>query len=183
MSKKILLTVFYFFIATNVFSQEIKQGLGFLISDISYPKRDHQNYRLRSTQVHLSYNPSFVLKEFQKSSISLGLPVSIGFSILTNKNRERSAGAPVGITTHLPLVFDYNLGQKSSRGHADENGAYFGIGFDYFTFLFPRNNNSDNYGPLLRGGYHFEWGTLGLFYKKSLEMNDKFTAGLSLVRN
>ena len=171
-------------IALNGFAQEIKHSFGFTLSDISYPKSEFQKYRLRSTQFHASYNPCFILKEFKKSSLSIGLPFSIGFSVLTNKNRERSAGAPIGITTHLPLVLDYNLGRNSFGGNADENGAYIGVGFDYFTFLFPRGSEDlDNYGPVLRGGYHFKQATLGLFFKKSLETSDEFTVGLTIVRN
>ena len=176
--KKIFFNVILICISFNVFCQEIKHNFGFVISDISFPKRDYQKYRLRSTQFHASYKPSVVIKEFSKASLIVSVPVSIGFSVLTNKNMERSAGAPIGITTHLPVVCDYNF----VEGNSENNGAYFGVGFDYFTFLFPEDRGSNSYGPLLRGGYHFDIATIGLFYKKSLETKDMFTIGLSIVR-
>jgi hypothetical protein len=185
MKKKLLISLVFALRFFTVNAQKFDHEIGLVISHLVTPKAYYEKYHRTITQFHVLYNPSFVISEFKNSFLSVGLPVSVGLSAATNKNSERSAGAPVGITTHIPLVLDYKMGDSPTG-----NGAYFGVGFDYFTFLLPKDANGYySYGPMLRGGFRFTSGSgrkskslsVGLFYKKGLEAISSSTFGLSLI--
>ncbi len=126
-------------------------------------------------QTNLSYFPRYNFVENENSSISIGLPLGVGIGIASNTYGNN---AGVAFAYDLPVVFDYNIGCKSTSENEETFGGYFGVGFGYYKVSISHsqysNFNGSSYGPIFRGGVRIgssneNWGghglTVGLFFK------------------
>jgi hypothetical protein len=172
-------------------SQEFMQSAGASVSIMhSHGSFDGVTESLDFVLTDLTYFPRINLVSDNHSSISLGLPVSVGVGFASDYT---SNGKGVYWAFDLPLVADYNLGSKSTSANQEKFGGYFGAGFGYtytnWTFSGSSTPHANSYGPLIRGGFRFgfpgseisEGLTVGLFYKLGLEKEKYKTYGFTVL--
>jgi hypothetical protein len=138
----------------------------------------------------LTYFPRLNISSTDHSSISIGLPVSVGVGFASD---YQSNGKGVYWGFDLPLVADYNIGCKSTPENHNKFGGYFGTGFGFtytnWNFNGSSSAQANSYGPMIRGGFRFgfpsseisEGLTVGLFYKLGLEKEKYKTYGFSVL--
>jgi hypothetical protein len=178
-------------VTAAVYSQSLMHAVGANIS-VLYGKV-HTPYSSSSFSMeltNLSYFPRYNFVENENSSVSVGMPLGVGFGLVSN-NYGDDAG--IVFSYDIPLVLDYNIGCKSTPGNENGFGGYFGAGFGYQQVIISKSSYSDfngsSFGPLARAGMRFsrneDWHglgiTVGLFFKKGLE-KDKFnTTGFNVL--
>jgi hypothetical protein len=141
----------------------------------------------------ITYYPRINLIESDNSSISVGIPLSLGFQGSVNTQ----TGSSIAFGYDLPLVVDYNMGHKSTLDNEAGFGGYIGAGFGYThtsvsisdNYLGDYSATANTYGPLVRAGIRFgiPWGekeysyTIGGWYKFGLEKDGFKTIGINLL--
>lgn len=141
----------------------------------------------------LTYYPRINLVESDNSSISVGIPLSLGFQGSVNSQ----TGSSIAFGYDLPLAVDYNIGHKSTLDNESGFGGYVGAGFGYThtsvsvnsDFLGSYSATANSYGPLVRAGIRFgiplgekEYSyTVGGFYKFGLEKDGYKTIGINIL--
>ena len=179
-------------IATTSNAQSLMQGFGSTISVLfGKIERPFSSYTLTLQQTNFTYFPRYNFVENDNSSVSIGLPVSVGLGIASNRFAD---DAGLYFSYDLPAVVDYNFGCKSTMDNEETFGGYFGAGFGYNKISISKSQESDfngaSYGPLLRGGVRISstsesWAgralTIGLFYKKGMEKDKLTTIGFNVM--
>jgi hypothetical protein len=140
----------------------------------------------------ITYYPRINISESDNSSISVGIPVSLGFEGSANSE----TGSSLAFGYDLPLAVDFNMGHKSTLDNESGFGGYVGVGFGYtHTSVSVSSDFGDysatanSYGPMIRGGIRFgiPWGekdwsyTIGGFYKFGLESAGYKTIGINIL--
>jgi hypothetical protein len=141
----------------------------------------------------LTYYPRINLVESDNSSVSVGVPLSLGFQGSVNSQ----TGSSIVFGYDLPLAVDYNMGHKSTPENEAGFGGYIGAGFGYThtsvsisdNFLGDYAATANSYGPMVRAGirFGFPWGekemsyTIGGWYKFGLEKEGYKTIGINLL--
>lgn len=136
---------------------------------------------------NLTYSPRLVFGANERSSFSLGLPISAGIGLVNDGYGGIYYGG------ELPLVFDVNMGRKSSPVNEDSFGWYTGAGFSYrFTWLSDGEEAErfHSYGPVFRLGMRVgnnrnnpdKAMSIGLSVKVGLEEEKWKTFGLSFIQ-
>ncbi len=133
----------------------------------------------------VSWYPRYILSETGNGSISVGVPVSLGFSGSFN-SRE---GGNFSFGLDAPIAVDYNFGVGAFAEEEGEGGfgGFIGAGFgftstassttdDYNTTIWNETDFSKakSYGPMGHAGIRFPIGqgkilTIRLSFKKGLE--------------
>lgn len=127
------------------------------------------------------YHPRFNISEGETSAISIGIPLTLGFTGSYN-SRE---GGNMSLLVNLPLTVDYNFGAGAIEEAESGFGGFIGAGFGYThssntnEFYIPGVVNmteqvkGTSYGPLVNGGIRALIGErtyfLRAFYKMGLE--------------
>jgi hypothetical protein len=189
--KPICAILLFFFLQTRTIAQQFMQSAGASVSLMhTHGSFDGVTESLDFVLTDLTYFPRINLVSDNHSSISLGLPVSVGVGFASDYT---SKGKGVYWAFDLPLVVDYNLGCKSTSANKEKFGGYIGTGFGYTHTNWTFNGSSsayvDSYGPLIRGGFRFgfpaseisEGLTVGLFYKLGLEKEKYKTYGFTVL--
>lgn len=138
------------------------------------------------------YHPRFNLSETETSAISVGIPLTLGFTGSYN-SRE---GGNMSLLVDLPITVDYNFGAGSVDEVESGFGGFIGVGFGYThssntnEFVIPGVVNmteqikGTSYGPLVNGGIRALIGEktffLRGFYKMGLEKAKFGTFGASV---
>lgn len=132
-------------------------------------------------QSSATYFPRYNIMENEKSSISVGVPISLGIGIYNNQFDDDPR---IGFSYDFPLALDYNLGLQSSESNESGIGAYIGAGFGYHGISISGGEGEkikvNTYGPIARLGFRFGRSapvTIGLQYKKGLEKEKYSTIG------
>jgi hypothetical protein len=94
--------------------------------------------------VGFTYSPKYIFKKKEDSYLSIGIPMTLGFSRLDDSN---SVDLKLGIMVDIPLIFNYNY-QPSLSKKGDNRFGYFaggGIGFhsNHYT-------TANDYGTITR---------------------------------
>jgi hypothetical protein len=142
----------------------------------------------------VTYFPRKNLSETGSTALSIGLPVTFGWSGNIGNN-----GSMFSIGVDAPLVADYNFGHGSVKENEQAVGGYLGAGFgltyihysQQSTWFGDYSATGKSYGPLVRAGFRFRIPlgvgqlsfTLGGFYKIGLEEEKYKTGGGSLLMN
>lgn len=142
------------------------------------------------------YYPRLNVSESETGALSVGIPLTAGFSGSVN-SRE---GGSMSVILDFPITLDYNFGLGSMEGMESNFGGFVGAGFGYTysnysqQFYIPgvvedyQTVKGSSYGPLAHGGVKVLIGEktyfLRAFYKIGLD-NAKFktfgvAAGISL---
>ncbi|HVU56353.1 MAG TPA: hypothetical protein VHD83_14910 [Puia sp.] len=162
--------------------------------DVMWANLGPEGYQDKVTFVFrdFTYFPRYNVMENGNSSISIGVPLGLGFGSVSNFS-DGSSSLYFGVDA--PLVADYNFGWKSTADNDSRVGGYLGGGFGYRYTSFSYNDpyygssgfHANSYGPLVRGGVRFSLGasdmglTLGLFYKAGLEREKYKTIGINVL--
>jgi len=133
-----------------------------------------------------TYYPRYNVLANERSSLSIGAPLSIGFGTASSMT-----DAGLMFSYDLPLVIDFNLGARSTPENEKNFGGYIGAGFGYSKIKVSESMYSDftgtSYGPMVRGGIRFlidGWSqgiSVGGFYKKGLEKEKLRYFGMNLL--
>ncbi len=171
-------------------AQSLRHSFGETVSVVHAKANpnDYYSYDRTLVQSNLSYFPRYSFMEYGKTSLSLGVPLGLGFGMYTDTYDSDDG---IYFSLDLPLVLDFNIGCNSSKENDDNFGGFFGVGFGYQLMSISDTEYADydgvSYGPMVRGGVRFRgssrWRTKSItissFYKKGME-DDKFsTFGLS----
>jgi len=133
----------------------------------------------------VDYFPRYNLTQNSKSSLSIGLPVSLG---LGSADNGYSSGLYFAGDVSLGAYF--NSGLKSSEENESKFGYFLGAGFSYGhvgIYLDEGTVNVNTYGPMVNAGLRFPFKTraitVSFFLRRGIE-TDKFTSyGLKLLED
>ena len=181
MKQKSLLVLFILF-ANYCTAQKIMHSYGGtiqnLIGDQTVRGTTSQVY---ITQLYGTYFPRYNFIENTKTSLSIGLPLSIGVALADVSDGE-DFGVAFGFD--IPVVLDFNFGFKASSEETDGKklGGYVGVGFGYNKIVISKTTNSDftgvSYGPMFRTGIRFGKKDDASWGNKAVEVNFYFKPGL-----
>ncbi len=170
-------------------AQSLRHSFGETVSVMHGTMQD-QYYQqdLTLIQSNLSYFPRLSFLETEKTSLSIGVPLGIGFGMYSD---TYASDEGLYFSFDVPVVLDFNIGCNSSKENTNGFGGFVGVGFGFQKVSISQTEyvdyNGESYGPMIRGGVRFRgssrWRTKSItissFYKMGME-NEKFkTVGLS----
>ncbi|MVT07460.1 hypothetical protein [Chitinophaga tropicalis] len=83
----------------------------------------------------LTYSPRFNFAETENTSLSIGVPLSAGFSGSYSAGYSSSYGYyednNVGYMVNVPLLFSFNIGAGAVKGNRSRMGFFIGAGYAY----------------------------------------------------
>jgi hypothetical protein len=146
-------------------------------------KKVNQTLFYTSGDYFFRYN----VKESDLNSISIGVPVALGFGSANDPNNDE-AGLFLGANISMGVF--YNNGLKSTRNNETNFGYFVGGGISYgYVGLYydKKTNNITTYGPMIYSGIRFpvlkQVMSVGLFFRYGLETEKLKTYGLKLMRD
>ena len=188
MKSKIVYLSFFFIVLVpttrQLKAQSFMHGYGATIGLLFGNDEFKNNITVMTTNA--TYMPRLVFGGNERSSFSLGAPVSAGIGLA----QDFFGGTSLYYGGDIPVVFDYNHGRKSSRENEDRFGWYVGTGFSYtLTYFSDSDENLNSYGPLIRAGIRFGAGsknpdratTIGFSFKPGLEKTKYKTFGIAVL--
>ncbi|HEX8460176.1 MAG TPA: hypothetical protein VF623_02050 [Segetibacter sp.] len=142
--------------------------------------------------VYITYFPRINFPIMDGSSISAGVPISVGMGTMNNSMFNARGSA---FSYDVPFVLDYNNGFKTGEPGDDLFGFYFGVGIGYtstkFDSLGITTASPKDVSFLIRGGARFGFFqvndelhhgiTIGLFHKAGLSIDRFKTVGVNLL--
>jgi hypothetical protein len=127
------------------------------------------------------------LKETENSSISIGIPVSIGLGSARDPFND---AAGLYVASDVSTGVFYNSGLRSTKENESTFGYFAGGGFSYgYVGLYydKKTLNINTYGPMLYSGVRFpvknQVMSIGLFFRYGLETEKLKTFGLKMMRD
>lgn len=187
--KKLLLLAIAGFFSASAFSQSFQHGvgLGFFIDKIE------EEYIDPRVNFSVLYNPRFNFVETQSLSVSVGIPITIGFSGSYEAGYNSYDGGyeenTLGYMFNAPVMLNLNLGGGSSKKSNKLFGGFIGGGYGIYS-----SNSTDVYhydyelgeeymtsaggstfGPAANAGVRFGVGRLN--HKKSVEVRLSYFRG------
>ncbi len=130
-----------------------------------------------------TFSPRYNFSESDNSSLSVGIPLSLGVGGIEDGG--------VFFVGDFPVTADFNIGSKSTAENESGFGGYIGAGFGY-TYL----NYNDGYGsekakqvgPLVHAGVRFNISKnsssaleIGFFYKRGIDVDKLQSAGIHIL--
>lgn len=144
-----------------------------------------EEYNFAMVQTGATYFPRLNFLETQNSSLSIGMPISLGFGSASNTSDDSKG---VFFSYDLPVIADYNIGLRSTSENEKNFGFFFGAGFGYNHVGLALSSGSEkisSYGPLAHTGARFNMNrtalTLGFFYKMGMETQKYKTFGFQVL--
>ncbi|GAO41073.1 outer membrane beta-barrel protein [Flavihumibacter petaseus] len=127
-----------------------------------------------SVMFTLMYSPRYTITESDASSISVGIPLAIGFGGSAEYNSQSGTTSSLTYAVNAPLMINYNVGAGSSKESADRFGFFLGAGFgahlgssyvlksvdggdDYYYDEYVKENQT-TFGPAANAGVRFAVG-------------------------
>ncbi|SFD53549.1 Outer membrane protein beta-barrel domain-containing protein [Chitinophaga sp. CF118] len=186
--KKLLLFVAACVASASAFSQSFQHGVGLGIyidkmEDIEDPRANFA----------FTYNPRINFLETESMSVSVGVPLTIGFSgsynasySSTGDNYEENT---LGYMINAPLMLNLNLGGGSSKKCEKRFGGFIGGGYGYYLTNKTNSYTYDEYynetvkevggstmGPAANAGVRFG---VGRHRRKSVEVRMSYYRGMT----
>lgn len=163
--KRLLLFVATCIISVNAFSQSFYHGLGVSVFfDNMVPDKI-------TTISALTYSPRFNFYETEKLSVSLGIPLSIGFMGDGSGGYDETTGEEIaddinGFALDVPVMVNLNLGAGSSDMSKRSMGGFIGAGYtyhyassrDYTKNGIEESVGGNSFGLTVNGGIRFSIG-------------------------
>ena len=186
--KKLFFSALTICLSSFAFSQNFMHGVGvntFIQSAGGF-----------STQVvgGLTYSPRISFMETDNSSLSVGIPMSIGVSASTNTSYDGSTSA--ALMFDAPLMLNYNYGVGSSKETESRFGFFAGAGFGYHTseYSFSDAYGDDSekmsgFGPVGNAGIRIGVGNgshnieIRLSYMKTMDVSKSNIFGIGGIFN
>ena len=153
----------------------------------------YKSYNFIMEAVALTYFPRLNFETGNKSSFSVGIPLSLGIGAASDINKENSG---VYFSYDLPVIADFNIGLGATRENEKRFGYFLGAGFGYGHVSLALTSGSEkinSYGPIGHGGVRFKIGSIdsnrgfgkdiviGLFYKPRLDKYKFKTFGVQVL--
>ncbi len=124
--KKLALLVIVCLAGINSFAQSFHHGIGG--SGISFKPK---GFLYETVGGGITYSPYFCFMESDKRSLSVGLPITLGFG--GNYYRDDYKGDPKpSLMADLPLMLNFNRGCGSSRENKSRFGYFAGAGLEFY---------------------------------------------------
>ncbi len=141
--KKLIFSACAFCLSSFGFAQTFMHGVGvntFVQSASGF-----------STQVTggIIYSPRISFMETDNTSLSVGIPLSIGVSASYNTSYDGSSSASVMFDA--PLIVNFNYGAGSSKETENRFGFFAGGGFGYHSSEYSSSDGYDDYGEKMSG--------------------------------
>lgn len=128
--KKCILILSFLLPASMAFSQTFTHGVGF---DIFVTTEKNGN---AAAAEGFTYNPRFNFLENEDFSLSVGVPLTIGFSGSYSTSYDSYYGSTtnntLGFMAHIPLIVNFNFGAGSSPDNEQRFGFFVGGGLGYY---------------------------------------------------
>lgn len=128
--KRLFLFVAACIISVNAFSQSFQHGLGISVFfDNMVPDKI-------SAIAAVTYSPRYNFHETENISVSLGIPLSIGFMDAGDGDYDAITGEEEisdinGFTLDVPVMVNFNFGAGASRMNKGHYGGFIGAGYAY----------------------------------------------------
>jgi hypothetical protein len=119
----------------------------------------------------LIYNPRFYFNETDWSSISIGIPLGIGYTADSYDNYDvdgnPSSSGFNSFSVDVPLMVNLNLGQGASSLFKGNMGGYVGVGYAYHysssreyykNDILSKVSGGRSFGAVINGGIRFNIG-------------------------
>jgi len=176
MKKIIFSSAFLLFISIASYSQSFMHGAGFSIFVASAGGNTTPNGGLM-------YSPRFNFIEGEDMSVSVGVPLSAGFSLnYSTGNYYGESNNSSSLMLDVPLVVNLNMGAGSTH-EAESRFCYFfgaGFGYHYGTLKYSDyygeeySSKINSYGPVGNLGIRFGVGNSG----KNIEVRFSYLKGV-----
>jgi len=131
MKKTLLLAAFCLAGLKSTFAQHFTHGLGAGIF-----VEDSKTTSARPSFA-FSYSPRFSFLENENSSVSVGIPLSVGFSGSYNAYYNSYDGYyednSLGYMINVPVMINFNFGAGSFKGNKSKWGFFVGAGYGFHT--------------------------------------------------
>lgn len=190
MKKIILFLCLFLALGVSNSMAQLYHSFGANISILSWNESQSSSNRSTLMQTSFTYFPRLNILERDNSSVSVGVPLSLGIGIASDVYGD----AGVVFAFDIPVVLDYNFGLRSNMDNENNFGGYLGAGFGYNRVSISKSSYSDfngsSFGPLFRGGVRIgssneNWGdhgiTVGIYYKIGLEKSKMTGFGFNVL--
>ncbi|MBI3883295.1 MAG: hypothetical protein HY305_03525 [Sphingobacteriales bacterium] len=141
--KVFLLSIALFLISSISFSQTFMHGAGVSII-VAAPEGSNT-----SIAPGLTYSPRINFIETESLSVSLGIPLSIGFSGNYSATSSTYGGTKesntLGLSLQVPLMINLNIGRGATKENKGKVGYFVGTGYGYYQGAYVVTQ-SDLYG-------------------------------------
>lgn len=139
--------------------------------------------------VGVIYSPRFNFLEKEKFSVSVGVPLTLGFTVAASTTSDLYSdyqNASIGLVVNAPVMVNINMGRGSSKENKDKFGYFAGAGFGYQYGIYasdiynPISNDyiedysTSTFGPAANAGVRFGIGRKS----KNLELRLSYMQGL-----
>ena len=127
--KRYILFLSFVLPVSTAFSQSFTHGVGF---DIFVTTAQNGNAAVGEG---FTYNPRFNFIENEDFSVSVGVPLTIGFSGSYSTNYDSYYGSTtdntLGFLAHIPVIINFNFGAGSTKDNESRFGFFIGGGLGY----------------------------------------------------
>ncbi|MDP4131023.1 MAG: hypothetical protein Q8918_11565 [Bacteroidota bacterium] len=128
------------------FSQTFMQGIGVVTYIQSAPGFT------TSVTGGITYSPKVSFLETDNSSLSLGIPFSVGASGSYNYSSYGGENNSLAVMLDAPLILNFNVGAGSSKAAESRFGFFVGGGFGYHTSSYSADDiYGDSYSEKMAG--------------------------------
>jgi hypothetical protein len=137
MSKKSILSFLALGYASFSFSQTFMHGIG-----VNLVMQSLSGYTERPVMSML-YSPKLSFYEKDHSSISIGLPISLGYVGLYTSPGTNQNNTTIGWMLDAPLIINFNYGAGSNKKTDSRFGFFGGAGSGYHANPYNSDNSSN----------------------------------------
>jgi hypothetical protein len=184
--KKIILIIMLSFTLNSSFSQSFMNGVGVHLMGNTNTIGGSNDIGFG---VGVIYSPRFNFLEKEKFSLSVGLPLTLGFTVSASNSEDQFSdyqNASIGVILNAPVMLNINMGRGSTKDNKEKFGYFAGAGFGYQYGIFVsdiydplRNEYVEDYstsvfGPAANAGVRFGIGRKS----KNLELRLSYMQGL-----
>jgi len=150
--KKLYFLVLALAIGQISFSQTFMHGVG-VNTLIAKGGLDGYN---QTTEIYgsLMYSPRINFMESDNTSLSFGIPMSLGFS--GNYSSQGTGSGSLSVMFDAPFIINYNYGAGSTKETDSRFGLYGGVGYGYHTVSYTATDQYETYSTSGSG-----WGPTG----------------------
>ncbi|RFM31771.1 hypothetical protein [Chitinophaga silvisoli] len=188
MKKFLLLAAIALSCIHSSFAQRFKQGVG---AGFSVETADYMDTKVN---FGFTYSPALFFAEAEKSSFSVGIPLSLGFnegySSEYDDYDDFYGSSSIGFMLDVPVILNFNYGAGALSGGRQKWGFFVGGGYGYHlttaNYLYDYDDNgnyrsteSSTFGVTANAGFRIG---MGHHHRHNLEIKFSYMKGLTDYR-
>jgi hypothetical protein len=187
--KTTILSAALFLMLNNAFSQTFMHGAGITLIGSTTGQGNNSDIGFGEG---FFYFPRINFVETEKLSVSAGIPLCAGISVLsTYNNYGTTYGSDLSFVLNAPLIINLNIGRGSTKDNRKRYGYFIGAGFGYHHDNFLADNRydpvtntyrdhytSNTYGPAANAGFRIGVGRA----HKNIEIRLSYMKGINESR-